>query len=88
MSVKLVCYVKAVIVFYKFYNFFCRLHSLMNRLCYNNLFKIMQYDNLLNLIKDTYREKAPSNKTPALTKSTNMGIWFVVTSNQLFIRGS
>ena len=38
--------------------------------------------------KDTYREKAPSNKTPALTKSTNMGIWVVGTSNQLFIRGS
>ena len=32
-------------------------------------------------------EKAPSNKTTALTKSTNMGIWVVRTSNQLFIRG-
>ena len=31
--------------------------------------------------KDTHSEKAPSNKTPALTKSTNMGIWVVVTSN-------
>ena len=39
-------------------------------------------------LKDTHREKAPSNKTPALTKSTNMGIWVVGTSNQLFIRGS
>ena len=38
--------------------------------------------------KDTHREKVPSNKTPALTKSTNMGIWVVGTSNQLFIRGS
>ena len=38
--------------------------------------------------KDTHREKAPSNKTPALTKSTNMGIWVVGTTNQLFIRGS
>ena len=34
------------------------------------------------LIKNTHREKAPSNETPALTKCTNMG-----TSNQLFIRG-
>ena len=38
--------------------------------------------------KDTHREKAPSNKTPALTKSTNMGIWLVGTPNQLVIRGS
>ena len=38
--------------------------------------------------KDTHRKKAPSNKTPALTKSTNMGILVVGTSNQLFIRGS
>ena len=29
-----------------------------------------------------------SNKTPALTKSMNMVIWVVGTSNQLFIRGS
>ena len=39
-------------------------------------------------IKDTCREKARSNKTPALTKSMNMDIWVVSTSNQLFIRGS
>ena len=39
-------------------------------------------------IKDIYREKAPSNKTPALTKSTNMGMLVVGTSNQLFIRSS
>ena len=38
------------------------------------------------LLKDTDREKAPSNKTPALTKSTNMGAWVVGTLNQLFIR--
>ena len=31
--------------------------------------------------KDTHREKVPSSKTPGLTKSTNMGIWFVGTSN-------
>ena len=39
-------------------------------------------------IKETHREKAPSNKTPGLTKSTIMGIWVVGTSNQPFIRGS
>ena len=43
--------------------------------------KIMQ-------LKDTHREKAPSNKTAALTKSTNMGIYFDGTSNHLFIKGS
>ena len=32
-------------------------------------------------------EKAPSNKTLTLAKSTNMGIWIVGTSNQPFIRG-
>ena len=41
-----------------------------------------------NPFKDTHREKAPSNKTPALRKSTNMGVWAVGTLNQLFIRGS
>ena len=38
--------------------------------------------------KDTQREKAPSNKTAALTTSRNMSISVVVTSNQLFVRGS
>ena len=38
-------------------------------------------------LKDTHREKAISNKTPALTKSINMDIWLVGTSNQLFMRG-
>ena len=39
-------------------------------------------------IKDTLNAKAPSNETPAFTKSRNMGIWVVDASNQLFIRGS
>ena len=39
-------------------------------------------------IKDTHREKAPSNEILALAKSTDMGIWVVGTTNQLFIRGS
>ena len=33
------------------------------------------------VFKDTHRKKAPSNKTPALTKSTNIDIWVVGTSN-------
>ena len=39
-------------------------------------------------LTDTRREKAPSNKTSALRKRANMGLWAVGTSNQLFIRGS
>ena len=38
-------------------------------------------------LMEYFIKKAPSNKTPLLTKSTNMGIWVVGTSNQLFIRG-
>ena len=38
-------------------------------------------------IMDIHKEKAPPNKTSALAKSTNMGIWIVGTLNQLFIRG-
>ena len=36
-------------------------------------------------VKDTHRKKAPSNKTPALTKSRNLGIWVAGASNQVFI---
>ena len=36
-------------------------------------------------LKDTHRKKGPSNKTPALTKSRDMGIWVIGTSNQLFL---
>ena len=38
-------------------------------------------------IKDNHKEKAPSNKTPALRKGTNMGVWALGTLNPLFIRG-
>ena len=40
------------------------------------------------ILKDTHRVKAPSNKTPEITKSINMNIWVVGTSNQLVIKGS
>ena len=46
------------------------------------------YINSYKLIKDSHREKALSNKTPALTKSANMGIWVFGKSNQIFIRDS
>ena len=35
-------------------------------------------------VKDTYREKLPSNKIPALTKSINVDIWVIGTSKQVF----
>ena len=50
--------------------------------------RMKTYWGATNILKDTHREKAPSNESPALTKSTNMGIWVVSTTNQLFIRGS
>ena len=39
-------------------------------------------------IKNTHREKAPSNKTPAFTKNWNLDNWVVGTSNELSLRGS
>ena len=39
-------------------------------------------------LKETDREKATSNKTPALSKIMNMDIWVVTTSNQLVMRQS
>ena len=44
--------------------------------------------NIWKIFLNSHREKAPSNETPALTKSTNMDIWVVGTTNQLFTRGS
>ena len=41
--------------------------------------KFMPWKYLISDLKDTHREKAPSNKTPALRKSTNMGVWAVGT---------
>ena len=34
-------------------------------------------------LKDTHREKGPSNKTSTLSKNVNMDVWVVGTSNQL-----
>ena len=50
--------------------------------------KWLSYKRRSWLFKDTHRDKAPSNKTSALRKSTNIGVWVVGTSNQLFVRGS
>ena len=55
--------------------------------CYEFLFivfliRIVEFD-----VNDIYiNEKAPSNKTTALRKSTNMGVWAVGILNQLFMR--
>ena len=42
----------------------------------------------VNSLRILSRKKNPLNKTKGLTKSMNMNIWVVGTSNQLFIRGS
>ena len=49
---------------------------------------MVTYLNKVYSLKDNHMDKAPSNKTPALTESTNMGIWVVGTTSQLFVRGS
>ena len=54
----------------------------------NKRFAFRLMSKLLYQLEDTYREKASLNKTPALSKSMNIDIWVVGTSNQLFIRGS
>ena len=46
--------------------------------------RVNKWENL-NAFKDTHKEKATLNKTAALTKSTNMNIWVVVTPNQRFL---
>ena len=49
--------------------------------------KLSLKESVINiLLKDIHKEKALSNKTPVLTKSTNIDI-LVVISNQLFTRG-
>ena len=58
------------------------IENLCKRLTVNNLF--FSRDSLCD--KNTHREKAPSNKTPALTKSMDMYIWAIDTLNQLLIR--
>ena len=40
------------------------------------------------LSKNTHSEKSPSNETTTLSKSTNIDIWLVGTSDRIFIRGS
>ena len=42
----------------------------------------------VSLPKNTHREKAPSNTTPVLTRITNMDIWGIDASNELFIKDS
>ena len=54
----------------------------------NDLMFFIKETEVRNFADDTHREKVPLNKIPASTKSMNMSIWVVGTSNQLFIRGS
>ena len=58
----------------------------------SNLFPNDKIGQNLNILRTergyTHREKAPSNKIPALTKSINMHIWVVGTSSEPFLRSS
>lgn len=46
----------------------------------------VEWEMRMKLFKDTHSEIVPSN--PAFMKSTNMDIWVISTSNQLFVRAS
>ena len=48
----------------------------------------MYFNDFKIFFKDIHMVKAPSNETPALTKSKNMGIRAAGTTNQLLIKGS
>ena len=50
--------------------------------------KVRSLNWIFRTIKHTHRETAASNKTPALRKSTNMGVGAVGKLNQLFVTGS
>ena len=41
---------KQLLLFHKFYDFFCTRHALMKRPCYNNLFQITQHNNFQNFL--------------------------------------
>ena len=63
------------------------LHACIVKSCL--LERVVTYFNKVkDNLKDNHMDKAPSNKPPALTESTNMGIWVVGTTRQLFIRDS
>ena len=49
MDVSQTCALLYTIVFYKFYDFFCRWHFLINREYYNYLFQIRQHGNFRKL---------------------------------------
>ena len=62
--------------------------SLLNLNFKSRTCKNKKFDEVIITLKDTRREKIPSNKTTALTESMNMNIWEVDSSIQLFIGGS
>ena len=61
---------------------------ILNFLDFNHVCNIIISNNEKSLLRDTHREKAPSNETPALRESTTMGVWAVGTLNRLFIKDS
>ena len=64
---------KAIILRSRLRNFFLNEKSLEPKKAYNK-----QRDIWFSMAKDNHKGKAPSNKTPALRKSTNMGAKKVV----------
>ena len=54
----------------------------------NIIYNACVNSNCETLLRDTHRENTTSTKTRALTKSMNIDIWVIGTSNQLFIGDS
>ena len=48
---------KQLLFFYKFYDFLCKRHSLVNWPCYNNWFQIMEHSNFRNLIRVIFTQQ-------------------------------
>ena len=85
VSFQLMCENHTLSRFTNLFTFFFIFHPI---LCFSLRRVILKPPMRKLILKDTYRERASSNKTRTLSKSINMNIWVVGTSNQLFIRGS
>ena len=77
-----------IIIKWDWGNFFLKLGKQLTPTIMDKKVQKRQKTHSNSSLKDTHKEKPPSNKTLALTKSTNMDISFVDTSNQPSIRGS
>ena len=73
----------------KFYNNVCSRHEIEQFLLLAQHPPALKYLVLFHQVPALFlRREAPSNETTALTKTTDMGVWIIGTTNQVFIRRS